>query len=218
MKALNEIMESFERLKDMISQIAVASNQQASTSEQISKNVELIAKVAEETAIGVNEIAKSVNDLSKLSEKLNQIVSRFKIGEEVANKWYSSIISSLNEKQNKDLKFDIEKAKTAHRLWRNRFLRFIEGKEDVNPSEFVSYKECQLGKWYYSEGIENFGKMPEFIELGKKHEEFHKIGSQLIKLAKEGKVEEAKKKFQETDTLTKEIISLLDKLALVAHS
>jgi methyl-accepting chemotaxis protein len=104
-KALNEIIDSFAKLKDMISQIAVASNQQASTSEQISRNVELIAKVAEETALGVNEIAKSVNDLSKISEKLNQIVSKFKIGEELANKWYTSIISSLNEGgKDKDLK------------------------------------------------------------------------------------------------------------------
>jgi len=215
-KVLNEIIESFEKLKDMISQIATASNQQASTSEQISKNVELIAKVAEETAIGVNEIAKSVNDLSKLSEKLSQIVSRFKIDEEVANKWYSSIISEIiGENKNKDLKFDIEKAKTAHRLWRNRFLRFIEGKEDINPSEFLSHRECQLGKWYYSEGIKNFGNMPEFIELGRKHEEFHRTGTQLIKLANEGKIEEAERKFQETDILTNEILSLLDKLKMV---
>jgi methyl-accepting chemotaxis protein len=91
-KVLNDIIDSSAKLKDMISQIAVASNQQASTSEQISRNVELIAKVAEETALGVNEIAKSVNDLSKISEKLNQIVSKFKIGEEIANKWYTSII------------------------------------------------------------------------------------------------------------------------------
>jgi methyl-accepting chemotaxis protein len=215
-KALNEIIDSFAKLKDMISQIAVASNQQASTSEQISKNVELIAKVAEETALGVNEIAKSVNDLSKISEKLNQIVSKFKVGEELANKWYTSIVSSLNEGgKDKDLKFDIEKAKTAHRMWRNRFLRFIEGKENINPSEFLSHRECQLGKWYYSEGMKNFGKVPEFIELGRKHEEFHRIGAQLIKLANEGKIEEAERKFRETDTLTNELLSLLDRLKMV---
>jgi methyl-accepting chemotaxis protein len=215
-KVLNEIIDSFAKLKDMISQIAVASNQQASTSEQISRNVELIAKVAEETALGVNEIAKSVNDLSKISEKLNQIVSKFKIGEELANKWYTSIISSLNEGgKDKDLKFDIEKVKTSHRMWRNRFLRFIEGKENINPSEFLSHRECQLGKWYYSEGMKNFGKVPEFIELGRKHEEFHRIGAQLIKLANEGKIEEAERKFRETDTLTNELLSLLDRLKMV---
>jgi methyl-accepting chemotaxis protein len=215
-KVLNDIIDSFAKLKDMISQIAVASNQQASTSEQISRNVELIAKVAEETALGVNEIAKSVNDLSKISEKLNQIVSKFKIGEELANKWYTSIISSLNEGgKDKDLKFDIEKVKTSHRMWRNRFLRFIEGKENINPSEFLSHRECQLGKWYYSEGMKNFGKVLEFIELGRKHEEFHRIGVQLIKLANEGKIEEAKRKFQETDTLTNELLSFLDRLKMV---
>ncbi len=217
-RVLNEIIESFEKLKDMIAQIATASNQQASTSEQISRNVELIAKVAEETAIGVNEIAKSVNDLSKLSEKINQIVSRFKIGEEIANKWYTSIISSVSETEKKDFKFEIEKAKSSHKMWRLRFLRFIEGKENINPNEFLSHRECQLGKWYYSEGIKKFGNVPEFIELGKKHEEFHRIGAQLIKLAGEGKIEEAKEKFKETDILTEQLISLLDRLALVSVS
>jgi methyl-accepting chemotaxis protein len=94
-------------------------------------------------------------------------------------------------------------------------LRFIEGKENINPSEFLSHRECQLGKWYYSEGMKNFGKVPEFIELGRKHEEFHRIGAQLIKLANEGKIEEAERKFRETDPLTNELLSLLDRLKMV---
>lgn len=94
-------------------------------------------------------------------------------------------------------------------------MRFIEGKENISPSEFLSHRECELGKWYYSEGMENFGKVPKFIELGRKHEEFHMIGARLIRLANEGKAQEARRKFQETDTLTNELLSLLDGLTTV---
>lgn len=213
--ALNQIVSSFENVKDMISQIAVASNEQASTSEEISKNVELIAKVAEETATALNQISSSVNDLSKLAEKSNQIVSSFKVHEkETTNTWQELILNQSSKTSNGTSKFDIEKVKTSHRMWRLKFLRFIEGKEDINPTEFTSHRECQLGKWYYSEGLKNFNSLPEFIQLGRKHEEFHKIGAQLIRLASDGKIDEAKRRFKETDKLTDELINLLDAIKI----
>ena len=71
------IVGSAESISDMVSQIAAASEQQASASEQISKNVEAISTVTQESASGVQQIAKTAEDLNRLTENLQQILEKF---------------------------------------------------------------------------------------------------------------------------------------------
>ena len=74
------IVGSAESISDMVSQIAAASEQQASASEQISKNVEAISTVTQESASGVQQIAKTAEDLNRLTENLQQILEKFNLG------------------------------------------------------------------------------------------------------------------------------------------
>ncbi len=78
---LDEIIVSTEQVMNSISQIAVASEQQSATIEEVSKNIEGINSVAQETATGVEQIAQATNDLSRLTENLQELISRFNIGE-----------------------------------------------------------------------------------------------------------------------------------------
>ncbi|MGA9120472.1 MAG: methyl-accepting chemotaxis protein, partial [Bacteroidota bacterium] len=80
--SLNEIVEVSQKVTDMVSQIAAASEEQSSASEQISKNVEAISTVTAETAQGVQQIARAAEDLNRLTENLQQLLSRFKLSGE----------------------------------------------------------------------------------------------------------------------------------------
>jgi methyl-accepting chemotaxis protein len=75
--SLQEIVGVSQKVTDMVTQIAAASEQQSSASEQISKNVEGISKVTGETAQGTLQIARAAEDLNRLTEKLQELVSRF---------------------------------------------------------------------------------------------------------------------------------------------
>jgi len=77
--SLKEIVSVSQRVTDMVSQIAAASEEQSSASEQISKNVDAISSVTSETATGVHQIAKAADDLNRLTESLQQVLSRFKL-------------------------------------------------------------------------------------------------------------------------------------------
>jgi methyl-accepting chemotaxis protein len=83
--SLNEIVGISQKVTDMVSQIATASEQQSSASEQISKNVESISKVTGETASGTQQIAKAAEDLNRLTENLQQLVGKFKFRDEGDN-------------------------------------------------------------------------------------------------------------------------------------
>jgi methyl-accepting chemotaxis protein len=77
--SLREIVGVSQKVTDMVTQIAAASEEQSSASEQISKNVEAISKVTGETAQGTQQIARAAEDLNRLTERLQELVSRFTV-------------------------------------------------------------------------------------------------------------------------------------------
>lgn len=79
--SLHEIVEISQKVTHMVSQIAVANEEQSSTSEQISKNMEAIASVTQETASGTQQIARAAEDLNRLTETLQGLVNQFKLTE-----------------------------------------------------------------------------------------------------------------------------------------
>jgi methyl-accepting chemotaxis protein len=80
--SLKEIVGVSQKVTDMVTQIAAASEEQSSASEQISKNVEGISKVTGETAQGTQQIARAAEDLNRLTERLQELVSRFTVTRE----------------------------------------------------------------------------------------------------------------------------------------
>jgi methyl-accepting chemotaxis protein len=82
--SLREIVDTAQRVTDMVAQIAAASEQQSTASEQISKNVEAINSVTAESATGTQQIARAAEDLNRMTEKLQQLVARFSLGESSA--------------------------------------------------------------------------------------------------------------------------------------
>ena len=80
-QSLKEIITGAQEVVDMSTQVAAASEEQSSAAEQISKNIESISNVTNESAAGVQQIARAAEDLNRLTINLQELVSRFKIGE-----------------------------------------------------------------------------------------------------------------------------------------
>lgn len=80
--SLLEIVGISQKVTDMVTQIAAASEEQSSASEQISKNVEAINSVTNESATATKQIAGAAEDLSRLTENLQQLIARFKFSGE----------------------------------------------------------------------------------------------------------------------------------------
>ncbi|MGD1046615.1 MAG: methyl-accepting chemotaxis protein [Bacteroidota bacterium] len=87
--SLQEIVQTSQKVTDMVSQIAVANEEQSSTSEQISKNMEAIATVTQQTASGTQQIARAAEDLNRLTEALQQLVNQFKLTSQKEREEYS---------------------------------------------------------------------------------------------------------------------------------
>ncbi len=88
--SLQEIVKTSQKVTDMVTQIAVANEEQSSTSEQISKNMEAIATVTQQTASGTQQIARAAEDLNRLTETLQQLVNQFKLTSQKEHDTFSS--------------------------------------------------------------------------------------------------------------------------------
>lgn len=77
--SLERIVNSSQTVGSMVTSIAAAAEEQSAASEQIARSIEQINAVTRESAEGANQAAKAAGDLSAQAEKLQSLVSRFKL-------------------------------------------------------------------------------------------------------------------------------------------
>ncbi len=82
--SLKEIIAGAEKVVDVVTQVAAASEEQSSTSEQISKNIESISSVTAESASGTQQIARSAEDLNMLTANLQTLLSQFTLSDSLS--------------------------------------------------------------------------------------------------------------------------------------
>ena len=79
--SLQEIIHGAEKVVDIVSQVAAASEEQSSAAEQISKNIESISSVTQESSSSIQQIAHASEDLNRLTLNLQGLISQFKVDE-----------------------------------------------------------------------------------------------------------------------------------------
>ena len=77
--SLKEIITGAEKVVDVVTQVAAASEEQSSASEQIAKNIEAISSVTQESEAGTQEIARAAEDLNRLTSNLQELLGQFSI-------------------------------------------------------------------------------------------------------------------------------------------
>ena len=84
--SLKEIITGAEKVADIVTLVAVASEEQSRASEQITKNIELITNVTQQSATGVRQIAHAAEELNQLTSNLQSLISNFKVDTELFTK------------------------------------------------------------------------------------------------------------------------------------
>ena len=106
-------------------------------------------------------------------------------------------------------KFDFAVARVMHIAWKSSLRSFIDGKESMTEEQAVSHKDCDLGKWMYSDGLSAYGTLPEMQELEKVHQDLHAIVRQVINLKHSGDNAGAERELLKLEPVSQKIFSLL---------
>ncbi len=188
-EALDAITQAVATISDRNHQIASAAEEQSAVAEEINRNVTRIAQIAEETAAGAGRSSQTTHKLADLAMELQQLVGEFSFD---------------------DAALDLSKAKAAHLAWKARLRAFLDGKESLTREQAVSHRHCVLGTWYYAEGLEKYGQIPEMGALEQPHEELHRLVREIIDLKEKGKRQEAEAAYGRVGGLSERIVGLLE--------
>ncbi|MCW8906209.1 MAG: CZB domain-containing protein, partial [Sedimenticola sp.] len=109
---------------------------------------------------------------------------------------------------------DLSVAKAAHLAWKGRLRSYLDGEGTLTQKEAVSHHDCVFGKWYYSDGVSNYGHLPVLKQIEAPHAELHQTIKKIIQAKESGKDGEAKALFGKIEPLSEQIVSLIDRLEL----
>ena len=198
---------------------------------KVIENARDLSSIFTEIKQGSDKITKMLTDLNDDATKIHGFVTEIiqhikelkdafkeiiELGDSVDEKArenlheYIAIWQTLVEGLN-TLDVEILKRVIDHAIWMDNVAKSLEGKSDWVPTD---HTQCNLGKWYYSEGrrvIDKYGAraVDIFNSIESAHARLHTLGITAIKLQKEGKPEEAFRKAVEMYDSSKEIVDKL---------
>jgi methyl-accepting chemotaxis protein len=188
-ESLEKITQAVASIRTMNNEIATTASAEAKAAEGINASVDTIRRMARETGEGVRDTDGAVADLAKLLVELQSLVGQFKLG---------------------NRKLDLSAAKMAHLNWKTRLRSFLDGQATLTDAEAVSHKDCAFGKWYYSEGLKQYGHIQELRDVEEPHAELHRTIKEIVTARNAGDKAAAEKLYANVDQISRRIVGMLD--------
>lgn len=105
---------------------------------------------------------------------------------------------------------DLSLAKAQHSLWKIKLSSFLHGELEIKLTEFISHRDCLLGKWLYSTGLAKYESIPEMQSLETIHQELHAIASRIVEMKHLGQVDAAEVELAQIEPLSEKMLDLLN--------
>lgn len=189
-EVFEDIVRLAERTQAEMEKTAAAVEEQSSTTNHLSTVVEEGTETTRHLYEGFKGLSEHTNSLTKFVEELNELLKGFRLPE--------------------DPIVHLKKAKVAHRNWVQRLYRMYHTNETIESIEMKDYHQCELGRWYYSDGQRLLGGLAEFQVLEEPHRHLHEKAIDAIMALKEGDRQRALLCIEEVDRLSNEIVHHLN--------
>jgi methyl-accepting chemotaxis protein len=212
--SLHDIIQMSEQVGDMVTHIATAATEQSAATEQINGSIDQIAKITETSAAGAQQTTNALQDLSALALNLQRLVGQFRLAADDSSGRAQNPGNRHTQGSQIDdgvgASVDFARVKMAHRSWRLKLRGFLDGREDLDHKKLASHKDCELGKWIYSEGQRKYSHLHDLDALEKKHQAMHAMVKQVVELKHAGKTREAEEEFTRVANSAEEVVALLE--------
>ena len=189
--ALKQIANAITQIGDMSTQIATATEEQSMVADEMNRNVHTIRRQTEQATDLSNENASLGVQIADISGQLGRLLSAFRVGNGAS----------------------FTAMKSVHLAWKAKIRSYLDGNESaISSAAATDSHQCGFGKWYYGDGLKQFGKLPTMAEIEKPHNDLHATIKRIVELNKSGKKEDAAALLPEVDRLSDEVVRLLEKL------
>jgi methyl-accepting chemotaxis protein len=158
----------------------------------VESDIAEVSEAGQDISYGSAQVRSSAASLLTLSEELQSMTSRFHVGSR---------------------RFDVVAIKKGHGEWRTKLWQMLAGQVKLTPDEVMDHRSCAFGTWYYGDDTRVLRAVPEFIQTGKEHQEFHRQTREAVRLYNDGNKDAARSLSEELGRRSETLFALLDRLA-----
>lgn len=186
---LSHARQTVEDSNRLVDDIAVAAREQSMASNMIAQN---------SAGLSLN-IENHRQSLSGILDLIDHAAERIASAFPLYAQWpYDDVLLTV--------------AMADHIVWVKKVSDALLERSTIRHDELSDHTGCRLGRWYYGVGRERFAHLESFRRLEQVHKNVHTTGKDIVRLAREGKQEEAKRRITELDKLRDNVLALLGEL------
>jgi methyl-accepting chemotaxis protein len=201
---MDEVVQSVQRVADIISEISAASVEQTTGINQVNQAVTSMDEATQQNAALVEEAAAAAESLVEQAVQLSDVVSVFKLGKDSGERRsanspmrgakVSTSSKTSTTKSNGNTTFSFVDAENAHGKWKMRLIDYINGRshESFEIGTVSCDDKCPLGQWIYSNNTK-YGSSAEYKTLKDQHAHFHTSVGEIVESVQKGDTAKAKK-------------------------
>ncbi|TAH63023.1 MAG: chemotaxis protein [Gottschalkiaceae bacterium] len=200
MKMLNSVTNNVDVIHKSMQGIRVAANEINHAMEASSIDAEKLSHMTQSIHNEATQSVEFAKQISQMDDKLSEIVSSM----------FAGLKGGSNAITNEEILEVINKAKKSHVEW-------VKGLNKI-VTEMRSYpiqtdsKRCAFGHFYHAMHIDHPTIIDDWNHIDKIHHDFHGIGDDVIAAVKNNDSVAAHKLYDEADSLSKQMLSLLEKV------
>ncbi len=219
--SIREQLQEITQIAEISSAVADDAARIEHHAREASSGSTFVARSAEELSVATNEVARNTHEASAAATCTSASIHRVEAGVttlaegvrqmNLGSKELALEVIAVQQmlkgfRIDDRVDFDLEKAQ--HKVWVGRLRSFLDGLESIPEAEVKSCRDCQLGQWLYSVGLEQYGRFDEMHVLEREHEQIHALIRQVID-AYETDADEAERIFQLIPAQSDRILALL---------
>ncbi len=172
---------------------------------------QIVAAVRQEAA-GIEQIATAMGEINMVTGQFVSATRQTAAGsDELAN--YAAELQGIMRQFKVDgAGLDVARAIAAHHAWMVRARAYLDGRESMDEEQLVSHRQCDLGRWFYSDGLRKYGELSEMRNLEEPHAELHRCVEELVRAKHAGDTGQAEALYSRLRELSHQITGLLTAL------
>ena len=194
---LVEIVNGVKKVGDIVSEIAAASQEQSAGIGQVKQAVTSMDETTQQNAALAEQTSAASLSMKEKASEMDSMMEYFKLEPSTATV------------DDRGAGMDFFKARAAHLAWLVRIRDVLDGKATMSASEALSHRDCSLGQWLYSTGLDRYGHFTEMQELEPLHERLHKMIKEIVSLKNAGEKARAEAMYAEIEILSGQIVGMI---------
>ncbi|MEO5341567.1 MAG: bacteriohemerythrin [Magnetococcus sp. MYC-9] len=206
-----------EEIARSAGRVAMVAGGLADSSTQASRQAQSMQTSAKKIFSATTEVQQMMLRSMRLIRYLDSSVHQSNLLTSVNKEAAAALMHTKARFAMEQAPFDVSAVKGAHLQWLGTLEQVVSGRTAMQPEEVASGHDCSFGRWYDKEGLQIYGGMPLFKEIGDLHLRVHEQAREVVQLTCEGRSDEAFARMEQFNDQRQRLFNMLDQLYLIGN-